>query len=40
MNERVCTHFGPHVIAAVPAFAIAAPAYPPMRACDELLGMP
>src|SRR5688500_1834076 len=40
MNESVCTHFGPHVMAAVPAFDIAAPAYPPMSACDELLGMP
>ena len=40
MKDRVCTHFGPHVIALIPPLPIAAPAYPPMSACDELLGMP
>jgi len=40
MNVSVWTHFGPHVIAPSPAFATAEPAYPPMSACDELLGMP
>src|SRR5512143_391802 len=40
MNVNVCTHFGPHVIAANPAFATAAPAYPPINACEELDGIP
>ena len=30
----------PAIITATPLFAIAAPAYPPMRACEELLGSP
>src|SRR5215207_4754672 len=40
MNDNVSTHFGPHVIAASPARATAAPAYPPINACEELDGMP
>src|SRR6185437_201481 len=40
MNESVSTHFRPQVIAAHPPRAIAAPAYPPINACDELEGMP
>ena len=30
----------PETMAAKPAFATAAPAYPPMSACDELVGRP
>src|SRR5215208_7216589 len=40
MNERVCTHFVPQVIAPKPALATAAPERPPIKACDELDGMP
>ncbi len=40
MNERVWIHLVPHSIPGHPAFAIAAPAYPPISACDELDGMP
>src|SRR3954465_8152422 len=40
MNDSVWIHFVPHVIAARPAFATAAPAYPPITACDELEGIP
>src|SRR5216117_3580587 len=40
MNDSVCVHLVPHVIAAKPPRATAAPAYPPISACDELDGMP
>ena len=40
MNSRVSFHFFPQRMAAVPAFAIADPAYAPMSACEELDGMP
>src|SRR3954469_4281689 len=40
MNDSVWIHLVPHVMAAVPPRAIAAPAYPPMSAWEELEGMP
>ena len=40
MNDSVCTHLTPQVMALHPALATAAPAYPPIRACDELDGIP
>ncbi len=41
MKLSVWIHFVPHSIAAShPALAIAAPAYPPISACDELDGIP
>src|SRR4051812_40085996 len=40
MNDSVSTHFEPHVIAINPARPTAAPAYPPISACDELDGIP
>ena len=36
----VSTHFLPHTSAANPALASAAPVNPPIRACDELDGIP
>lgn len=39
MKIRVLVH-PDTIIAAIPALATAAPAYPPMSACDELVGSP
>ena len=38
--ESVSIHFLPHRSATKPTFDTAAPAYPPMSACDELDGIP
>ena len=38
--ESVSTHFFPNVMPAIPALASAAPASPPIRACEEDDGMP
>ena len=40
MNDNVWIHLVPQMIAATPALATAAPAYPPISACDELEGRP
>src|SRR5689334_19685866 len=38
--KRIVLLQPPEMIAEKPAFATAAPAYPPMSACDELVGSP
>src|SRR5712692_7288659 len=40
MNESVLTHAIPGTIARTPTRATAAPAYPPMSACEEEEGIP
>ena len=40
MKARVCTHLPGHSSALMPALAMAAPAYPPIRACEDDDGNP